>query len=73
VRSSVSKRASVVKLGGLDVPKFSGDFKQWSTFKDIFTALIHSNDDISEIEKSFYLKAALFGSSNRTKPQEKII
>jgi len=44
-KSSVSKdetgghQASIVKLVALNVPKFSGNYKEWSTFKYMFTAL----------------------------------
>lgn len=77
-RSSGSNLASIVKLAALSVPNFSGDYKQWSTFNDMFIALIHSNDALTDIQKFFYLKSALSGDAekvvcNRMKPQQKII
>lgn len=50
-RSSVSNQASIVKLAALNVPNFSGDYKAWSTFNDMFTALIHSNEALTDIQK----------------------
>jgi len=49
--SSVSNQASIVKLAALNVPNFSGDYKAWSTFNDMFTALIHSNEALTDIQK----------------------
>jgi len=59
VRSSVRNQASVIKLVALEIPKFSGDYKQWSSFKDIFTARV------TDIQTFFYLKAALFSDAKR--------
>ncbi|XP_050055037.1 uncharacterized protein LOC114131043 [Aphis gossypii] len=64
-RSSVSNQASIVKLAALNVPNFSGDYKQWSTFNDMFTALIHSNEALTDIQKFFYLKSALSGDAEK--------
>lgn len=62
---SGSNQASIVKLAALNVPKFSGDYKQWSTFNDMFIALIHSNEALTEIQKFFYLKSALSGDAEK--------
>ncbi|KAL4103487.1 hypothetical protein QTP88_018863 [Uroleucon formosanum] len=58
-----SHQASIVKLAALNVPQFSGNYKEWSTFNDMFTALIHSNEALTEVQKFFYLKAALSGDA----------
>lgn len=58
-----SRQASIVKLAALNVPEFSGNYKEWSTFNDMFTALIHSNETLTEVQKFFYLKAALSGEA----------
>lgn len=50
---SGSNQASIVKLAALNVPNFSGDYKQWSTFNDMFIAMIHSNEALTEIYRSF--------------------
>ncbi|XP_050544304.1 uncharacterized protein LOC126907233 [Daktulosphaira vitifoliae] len=51
--------APAIRLAPLDIPSFHGDYKQWTTFYDIFLALIHTNDQLSDIQIFFYLKAAL--------------
>lgn len=57
--STASNQASIVKLAALNVPTFSGDYKEWSTFHDMFVALIHGNEALTDVQKFFYLKSAL--------------
>jgi hypothetical protein len=54
---------SIVKLAPLNVPEFSGNYQEWTTFHDIFVALIHSNKSLMEVQKFFYLKSALTGDA----------
>lgn len=61
--STNSHQASVVKLAALNVPEFSGNYKEWTTFKDVFGALIHSNEALTKVQKLIYLKAALSGDA----------
>lgn len=52
-----------VKLAALNVPIFSGDYHEWSSFYDIFTALINTNSGLTAIQKFFYLRSALSGEA----------
>lgn len=61
--SGTSNQASIVKLAALSVPEYSGDYKEWATFHDMFVALIHSNEAITDVQRFFYLKAALTGEA----------
>lgn len=63
--SCTSNQASIVKLAALNVPQFSGDYNEWSTFHDIFVALIHSNDAFTDVQQFFYLKSALIGDARK--------
>lgn len=45
-RSRGGNQVSSVKLEALNVPNFSGDYKQWSTFNDMFT-----NENLTESQK----------------------
>jgi len=36
---SCSHQASIVKLAALKVPEFNGNYQEWSTFNDMFTAI----------------------------------
>ncbi|KAL4097339.1 hypothetical protein QTP88_022133 [Uroleucon formosanum] len=55
--TSCSLQASIVKLASLKVPEFGGNYKEWSTFKDMFSAMVHSNEEVKEVQKFFCLKA----------------
>ncbi|XP_062716752.1 uncharacterized protein LOC134292062 [Aedes albopictus] len=43
------------------LPVFDGDVMQWLPFSDSFTAMIHGNRGLSEIQKFHYLKSSLRG------------
>lgn len=64
--SHLSSRPSthkLVKLPMIQLPKFSGSYDNWLEFHDTFTSLIHSNDEIDNINKYHYLRASLEGSA----------
>ena len=48
-----------VKLPKLDLPSFSGDRLEWMTFRDLFSASIHNNSNLTGAQKLQYLKKAL--------------
>lgn len=63
---TVTNQASIVKQAALNVLKFSGNFKEWSIFYDIFVALVHSNKALTDIQRFFfYLKSTLTRDSIR--------
>lgn len=49
------------RLPRIEVPKFSGDYAQWSQFRDLFVSMIMENTDISTVEKFHYLKMSVSG------------
>lgn len=51
-----------VKLPDIELPKFSGDYKNFLEFRDLFDSLINSNKGLSKIQKFHYLRASLQGS-----------
>ncbi|XP_041976443.1 uncharacterized protein LOC121731154 [Aricia agestis] len=61
---SASARHQLVKLPTIQLPKFNGTYDCWLEFRDTFTSLIHSNNDIDEINKFHYLRASLEGSAS---------
>lgn len=61
--SGVSNQGSIVKLAALNVSSFRGHYKSWSTFHDMFVALIYGNEALSDVQRFFYLKAALTGDA----------
>jgi len=61
--STNSNVNSIVKLVPLEIPQFSGAYTEWAAYHDIFSALVHSNDQISNIQKFFYLRSSLSGDA----------
>jgi len=51
--------APAVNLAALKIPKFTGTYAEWSAFNNIFTALVHYNDTLLEIQNVFYLRSSL--------------
>ncbi|KAK6019495.1 hypothetical protein OSTOST_14866 [Ostertagia ostertagi] len=47
----------------LEVPTFSGDFREFNTFWSVFESLIHKDTDLSDQEKFLFLKQALKGKA----------
>lgn len=60
---SRSNNRAFVKLPTIQLPKFSGSYVNWLEFHDTFVSLIHSNDDINDINKFHYLRSSLEGSA----------
>lgn len=57
--SDSHSNAGARRLPRIDVPKFTGDYAQWSHFRDIFSSMIGGNPDVSAVEKLHYLKMSL--------------
>lgn len=53
-----------VRLPEISLPKFSGSFDHWYNFYNSFNSLIHSNDNLTKIQKMQYLKSALHGEAS---------
>ena len=51
------------KLPPLEMPSFSGDYTQWTSFLDQFDAMIGSKKHLQDTSKLFYLKGALRGDA----------
>lgn len=50
---------TVPKLPAIQLPKFSGDYKTWTSFHDLFVTLIHNNQNIPNVQKLYHLKSNL--------------
>lgn len=53
------------KLPPLSIPKFAGNYNDWTSFKDLFKALVHDNVHLTTIEKHHYLKTSLSGEAEQ--------
>lgn len=58
-------RSSQVKLPKITIPIFSGKYTEWTSFRDLFTSLVHKNKDIDDVQKLHYLKAHLTGEAEQ--------
>ncbi|XP_066261302.1 uncharacterized protein [Euwallacea similis] len=58
--SSVSAN-SFIKLPSLTLPEFSGCYADWQRFRDMFRAVIHDNNALSDAQRFYYLEASLRG------------
>ncbi|XP_063994547.1 uncharacterized protein LOC135172302 [Diachasmimorpha longicaudata] len=46
-------------LPEIALPKYSGVFSEWRSFRDLFSSLVGSNPDIPNVEKMHYLRTSL--------------
>uniref|UniRef100_A0A2S2PTX9 Integrase catalytic domain-containing protein n=1 Tax=Schizaphis graminum TaxID=13262 RepID=A0A2S2PTX9_SCHGA len=53
----------VIKMKPLELPTFSGKFEEWSTFKDLFSSMVHVNPTIVDVQKFVYLRMYLCGDA----------
>lgn len=52
-----------IKLPKIELVKFSGDYKQWVNFSEIFKSLVIKNSTLTEVQKLYYLKAVVVGEA----------
>lgn len=62
----VVQSQAVIKLAALDIPTFYGLYEKWSSFYNIFIALIHTNISLTAIQKFFYLHSSLSGKAEES-------
>ncbi|KAG7294774.1 hypothetical protein JYU34_022856 [Plutella xylostella] len=49
----------------MDIPFFSGDYRSWISFKDLFVEAIHNNRSLSDAQKMQFLKSKLRGEAEK--------
>ena len=52
-----------LKMPKFQLPKFSGQYKDWTPFYEQFVASVHTNNTIADVQKFNYLKASLSGEA----------
>lgn len=52
-----------VKLQNIELPTFSGDWKEWPSFYQLFTKLVHEDPAYSTVEKFYQLSTHLSGEA----------
>ena len=58
-RSPTPPRSGRAKLPKITLPRFSGDIMKWTTFWDSYESAVHSNDELSDVDKFNYLRSLL--------------
>lgn len=59
----VEPYAQYIQIPRLNVPNFSGTYEEWTSFRDLFTAAVHSNPTLQPVHKLQYLKSLLKGDA----------
>lgn len=62
---SIVNYSSKPKLPPIQIPTFSGSYKDWIPFYDTFFHLIHKCTDLAAVEKLHYLKSSLSGEASQ--------
>lgn len=55
--------ASAPRLQSISIPIFSGDLCNWTTFKELYTSLIHNDPKLTKVQKMHYLMSSLSGQA----------
>ncbi|XP_046143193.1 uncharacterized protein LOC123988163 [Osmia bicornis bicornis] len=64
-RSSLMVSSGGVRraLPKIQLPTFSGSYKEWRPFSDLFSSMVGDCQDIDPVEKMFYFKSSLSGEA----------
>lgn len=55
--------SSNVRLPKISIPSFSGRYSEWTSFRDLFVSLVHSEKGLDNVQKLHYLKGCLTGEA----------
>ena len=55
--------ANSLKLPLIELPKFSGNYTEWQSFRDLFESIVVDNRTLSQVQRLHYLKASLTGEA----------
>ncbi|XP_011860345.1 PREDICTED: uncharacterized protein LOC105557654 [Vollenhovia emeryi] len=62
--TALTERSSAsIPLPRIQLPKFSGQYTDWSNFRDLFQSLVVSNEALSDVQQLHYLKTSLIGEA----------
>jgi len=63
--SAFSNTSMYHKLPKLNLPTFGGNVLDWQPFWDSFSAAVHENLSLNDVQKFNYLKSQLYGEANK--------
>lgn len=61
---SSTNTSNLLKLPAIEVPKFNGDWQQWSSFIESYNAMFHNNSSLAPIHQFHYLRSCLEGQAS---------
>ncbi|XP_029168810.1 uncharacterized protein LOC114938867 [Nylanderia fulva] len=63
IQEKNSRSSSCRTLPKISLPKFSGDYRNWPSFRDLFHSMVSSNRNIPRVEIFHYLKSQTTGEA----------
>lgn len=54
-----------IRLPEIKIRKFSGNFDEWEALNDLFASLLDSNQQLTMVQKFYYLRASVTGEAAR--------
>lgn len=60
-----SEKSLRVHLPKITIPTFTGKYNDWTSFKDLFTSLVHNNKGLDDVQKLHYLKTHVQGEAEQ--------
>lgn len=61
--SNSADKSRRLRLPVAELPTFNGDYEKWLQFRNTFTAMVDTRDDITDVEKFLLLKSNLKGDA----------
>lgn len=61
LQSSINESSSLrINLPSINIPSFNGKHSEWNSFRNLFDAIVHNNEGLSDVQKfTYYLKSSL--------------
>lgn len=59
------QNARSVKIKPIEPPEFDGSVEKWISFRDVFESIVHTNDNLDDIQKFHYLRQSVKIPSNQ--------
>lgn len=61
--SAHEQQRKPTNLPKISLPKFSGSYGDWLSFKDLYVTMVHDNENLTPVQKFYYLKSCLVGEA----------
>ncbi|XP_046601930.1 uncharacterized protein LOC124295555 [Neodiprion lecontei] len=62
---SQHSRSNNSRLAPMNIPTFSGRREDWEAFRDAFFAIVHEDDQLSDVQRLFYLRNHVEGEAKQ--------